>query len=70
MDSAATVQTIKDRQSHADHFTQKRIISRFGIRLFPAYNGYPRYGNLRHVTIERDVIPGRAFPTGIHFEAR
>ena len=25
MDSAATVQTIKDRHSHADHFTQKRM---------------------------------------------
>jgi hypothetical protein len=56
VDSAATVHTIRDRQSQADHRTQTRIISRFAIRLLRAYNGYPQRRNFRQVTISRDAI--------------
>ena len=52
MDSAAAVQTIKDRHSHADHRIQQRMFSRFGIRLISAYNGYPTFSNVRQVTID------------------
>jgi hypothetical protein len=45
-------------------FHPETHISRFGIRLFPAYNGYPRYGNLRQVTIEREA----SRPGSTHFE--
>jgi len=52
VDSAAAVQHIRDRHSHADHRIQLRMFSRFGIRLIPAYNGYPTFGNAWQVTID------------------
>jgi hypothetical protein len=65
VDSAATVHNIRDRQSQADHRTQTRIGSRFGIRLLRAYNGYPQRGNFRQVTIGRGAI-GRSLSTRLH----
>jgi hypothetical protein len=57
VDSAAAVQTISDRQIHADHLNHNRMISPgtdfpLRIRLSKAYNGYLAQDNLRQVTIE------------------
>jgi hypothetical protein len=35
------------------------MFSRFGIRLIPAYNGYPTFGNVRQVTIDKELSRSR-----------
>jgi len=55
VDSAAAVQNIRDRQSHADHRNHRRINFPFRIRLSLAYKGYPPQGKSNQVTIDADV---------------